>query len=81
MRWLDELNATKGDADWYCEVLQLKEDIICIPRKEFDRLIAIVEGAEWAGNEIYHECPICRSMKAGGHEQGCPYSDSWEGGE
>ena len=70
---------------WYDEVKVHYNTYGFIPNNYHDRLIEIVEKAEWSteglyrGNEV-DACPICYARKVvtdGGHGNDCPYSDEW----
>ena len=47
-------------------------------RKEIEGLVALLAEVEWVGHtlpggpvEVWHECPVCESVKTDGHAEGC----------
>ena len=61
-----------------------KPTYVLVRRTSADRMIAIVEGAEWTNDmklTVYPtgQCPICYAQKEDGHLPVCPYSDDREG--
>ncbi len=58
------------------------QDIVTveIPKVDLDRMIAIVEGAEWGSlNATSYEpiCPLCRNIEREGHKTTCEYHEDW----
>ena len=91
MKWLEKLKdradvwkpidvtKTDGTSTWTDEPLCVQDIVtVEIPKSEFDRLIAIVEVAEWAIVRDQWVCTCCGSKKPN-HILACPYSDEWEG--
>ena len=60
---IPETDITSGStSNWSSEPLCLQGEVtVEIPKSEFDRLIAIVEGAEWRHTPDGRFCTICNS--------------------
>ena len=100
MIWFEELKKGRGVDVWepasHDGTSTITYDPVClqdivtveIPKHTFDRLIAIVEGAEWRGHDVDHPhaysswCPICGARESWEgdriHKPTCLYSDSWD---
>ena len=83
MSWLSRLKIQIDNVEGERDTVRFFD----IEWEELDRIIAIVEGAEWGSilcDDIPDpQCPICGGSKESGHglvyetKRPCPYSDEW----
>ena len=88
MSWLDQLKfSIKIRRDLASKSATNNYHGLYLDANTLDRIIAIVEGAEWGSilcDDIPDpQCPICGGSKESGHglvyetKRPCPYSDEW----
>jgi len=68
----------------YLDDLRLVRDEAMFLRGEVERLRMLLAEVEWIGHtmpggpvEVWHECPVCESVKTDGHADGCRLAEAW----